>query len=81
MKGPPPSPDCPFLHRLTETLYDCSATVGAVRANLLFSELLDLEEEAVREDAPDASLRVISTVRELAGRALAAQAPRRTLSC
>lgn len=76
MKGSPPSPDCPFLYRLAETLYDCSSPVGAVRANLLFSELLDLEEDAVQQDAPDASLRVIATVRALAGRVVAADAPR-----
>ena len=46
----------------------------AVNGDLLFESLLALEMEAESKLAPTASLRVISTVRDIAGRALTTSA-------
>lgn len=75
MKELPPPPDCPFIRRLLDLLFMCSLGISPARGQMLFSELLTLEMDAERGQAPDESLRVIATVRQIAGRALAAPPP------
>lgn len=71
----PPSPDCPFIRRLLDLLFMTSIGTSPAREKLLFNELLTLEMDAERQRAPDESLRVITTVRHIAGRAMSAVPP------
>jgi len=71
----PPSPDCPFIRRLLDLLFMNSIGTSPARERLLFDELLHLEMDAERVRAPDESLRVITTVRQIVGRAMTAVPP------
>lgn len=61
---------CPFIQKLIVLVLDCSSRTGAARKQALFSEILRLEMDAVRARAPEGSLKVIRTIREIAEGAL-----------
>ena len=64
-----PSISCPFMRRLIVVLSEYEPTSPNRQDALLFSRLLELEMDAERHYAPEASCRVIGRVRQLAGTA------------
>ena len=71
MDDPLPPPSCPFIQKLVRLLFETSGPTGPVNGQLLFESLISLEMDAEIRRAPETSVRVISTVREITGRALA----------
>lgn len=61
---------CPFVQKLIALVLDCSSRAGSAKKQALFSETLRLELDAERAGAPEASLRIIRTIREIAEGAL-----------
>ena len=64
-----PSLSCPFMRRLIVVLGEEEPTSPSRQDVLLFSRLLELEMDAERHGAPEASCRVIGRVRRIAGAA------------
>ena len=70
-----PSIFCPFMRRLIVVLSEQEPGSEARRDNLLLTRLMELEMDAERHDAPEASCRVIGLVRRIAGKAVTANYP------
>ena len=64
-----PSLTCPFMRRLIVVLGEEEPTSPNRQDALLFSRLLELEMDAERHGAPEASCRIIGRVRRIAGTA------------
>ena len=66
MVAPSPPHSCRFIWELIDILADDSAVPKNWRDELLFSDLVDLEMDAERFGASEATCRVIGRVRHLA---------------
>ena len=64
-----PSLSCPFLRRLIVVLGEEEPTSPSRQDALLFTRLLELEMDAERHGASEASCRTIGRVRRIAGTA------------
>ncbi|MGV7032778.1 hypothetical protein [Methylobacterium symbioticum] len=62
-----PPPSCRFIRELLEILADDIGGPGQRRDERLFRDLADLEMDAERFGADEASCRVIGRIRQLAG--------------
>ena len=65
-----PSISCPFMRRLIVVLSEHDPAPQSRQDNLLFTRLLELEMDAERHDASEASCRVIGRVRRIVGNAV-----------
>ncbi|SFL34331.1 hypothetical protein SAMN05192568_1003280 [Methylobacterium pseudosasicola] len=64
-----PSIACRFMRKLIVVLSEDIATTASKQDSLLFNRLLELEMDAERQGAEEASCRVIARVRRIAGAA------------
>ena len=65
-----PSISCPFMRRLIVVLSEEEPAPQSQQDGLLFTRLLELEMDAERRGASEASCRVIGRVRRIAGLAV-----------
>ncbi|MCJ2052130.1 hypothetical protein [Methylobacterium sp. J-070] len=64
-----PSITCHFMRKLVIILSEDQSTMTSTQDALLFNRLLELEMDAERQGAEEASCRIIARVRRIAGTA------------